>query len=149
MFTVSDAPIDAEALRRHVASPSAGAVVVFHGTVRGSTRGRAVRFLEYEAYATMAVAAMTTIAARIVAARGLVALACQHRVGRLALGETAVVVAASAPHRAAALAAVEDFVVALKRDVPVWKKEHFEDGAVWVGAPDDPQAARASEGDAP
>lgn len=143
MFALTDAPIDDAAVRAAVATPDAGAVVVFFGTVRAATRGRRVDHLEYEAYPAMAVGMLEAVAADVRAAHGLTGLACVHRVGRLALGETAVVVAASAPHRAAALAATEAFVARMKRDVPIWKKEHFEDGAVWVGSAADPQGERA------
>lgn len=146
MFALTEAPIDDDAVRRAVETPAAGAVVVFHGTVRDTTEGRRVRFLEYEAYASMALEQLRAIGAAVTAAHGLTGLACVHRLGRLALGETAVVIAVSAPHRKAALAAVDDFVVRLKRDVPVWKKEHFEDGAVWVGSPSDPQGPRGPDG---
>jgi molybdopterin synthase catalytic subunit len=142
-FTVTRGPIEAERLRRMVSAPGAGAVVVFHGTVRDRTRDRRVLFLEYEAYPEMAVGVLDRIGRDVATAHGLLGVACVHRVGRLEIGEDAVVLAVSAPHRAAALAAVEDFVVRLKRDVPIWKKEHFEDGAVWVGTPDDPQGERA------
>jgi molybdopterin synthase catalytic subunit len=145
MFALSDGPIDAEAVRAAVASPAAGAVVVFHGTVRDRTRRRRVTHLEYEAYPEMAVAALRAIGERLTRHHGLTGVACVHRVGRLEIGETALVLAVSAPHRAAALAAVDAFVTLLKRDVPVWKKEHFEGGAVWVGGPDDPQGERAAE----
>jgi molybdopterin synthase catalytic subunit len=147
MFDVVQGPIDAEAVRRAVAEPSArkaGAVVVFHGTVRDETRGRRVRFLEYEAYRPMAVSTLEAVARDAARAHGLSAVACVHRVGRLDPGEVAVVVAVAAPHRAAALQGVEAFVSRMKRDVPIWKKEHFEDGAVWVGSPDDPQGERAT-----
>ena len=146
MLALTEAPIDAEAVRRAVATSAAGAVVVFHGTVRDSTRGRAVRRLEYEAYPPMAMAELRRIAAEVTHAHGLLGLACAHRIGRLALGEAAMVVATAAPHRKAALAAVEDFVAKLKRDVPIWKMEFFEDGAVWVGTPDDPQGERSLPG---
>lgn len=142
MFEVTDRPIDPRPLRAAVEARGAGAVVVFHGVVRDATRGRRVRWLEYEAYPAMAVAMLEEVGAGVARRHGLTGVACVHRVGRLEVGEDAVVIAASAPHRAAALAAVEDFVVRLKRDVPIWKKEHFEDGSVWVGTPDDPQGER-------
>jgi molybdopterin synthase catalytic subunit len=142
-FSLTDGPIDADAVRRAVASPEAGAVVVFHGTVRDRTKGRPVRFLEYEAYPAMALATLKTVAEEVARARGLTAVACTHRIGRLEIGDDAVVLGVAAPHRDAALAAVEDFVVRLKKDVPIWKKEHFEDGAVWVGSAADPQGVRA------
>ena len=144
-FRLTDGPIDAEEVRRAVASTSgdAGAIVLFHGTVRNRTKGRPVRFLEYEAYPEMAVAMMREVASDVARAHGLTAIACAHRLGRLEIGEDAVVLGVAAPHRGAALAAVEAFVSRLKRDVPIWKKEHFEDGAVWVGSADDPQGERA------
>jgi molybdopterin synthase catalytic subunit len=145
VFDVVEAAIDAEAVRRAVAEPSAraaGAVVVFHGTVRERTGARRVLFLEYEAYRPMAVATLESVAREVATAHGLLGIACVHRVGRLDPGEVAVVVAAAAPHRAAALAGVEAFVSRMKRDVPIWKKEHFEDGSVWVGSAGG-EAARA------
>lgn len=146
MFDVVDGPIDPGPVRAAVATPGAGAVVVFHGTVRDRTKGKPVLSLEYEAYRPMAVAMLAEVARDVAARHGLLGIACVHRVGHLALGEDAVVLAVSAPHRAAALAAVESFVATLKRDVPIWKKEHFEDGSVWVGTPEDPQAERAGAG---
>jgi molybdopterin synthase catalytic subunit len=143
VLAITEAAIDAEAVRRAVEASGAGAVVVFHGTVRDRTRGRRVLFLEYEAYPAMALSEMKRIAEETSKAHGLLALSCVHRIGRLEIGETAVVLATAAPHRRAALAAVEEFISRLKRDVPIWKKEHFEGGAVWVGTPDDPQGERA------
>ncbi|MHC5011841.1 MAG: molybdenum cofactor biosynthesis protein MoaE [Planctomycetota bacterium] len=143
MFAVTPDAIDADAVRRAVEGGENGAVVVFHGTVRDRTGARRVTHLEYEAYAPMAIRQMEHIGKEVVRRQGLSALACMHRLGRLQIGETAVVVAASAPHRRAALEAVEEFIARLKQDVPIWKKEHFEGGAVWVGTPDDPQGARA------
>lgn len=139
MFAVVDRPIDAEAVRRAVEGPANGAVVLFHGTVRDRTADRRVTHLEYEAYVPMAEGKLAEIGDEVASRHGLSALACVHRVGRLAIGDVAVVVATSAPHRAAALDAVEDYVRRLKEDVPIWKKEHFEGGAVWVGTPEDPQ----------
>ena len=142
MIALTEAPIDDAAVRRAVEGRAAGAVVVFHGTVRDATKGRRVRFLEYEAYPSMALAQLARLAAEVRARFGLTGLACVHRLGRLEVGDAAVVLAVASPHRRAALDAVEDFVVRMKRDVPIWKKEHFEDGAVWVGSPADPQAER-------
>ena len=139
MFQVVQTPIDAEAVRRAVDGSANGAVVVFYGTVRDHTAERRVTHLEYEAFVPMAESAMSAIGAEVAARHGLSALACVHRTGRLEIGEVAVVVATSAPHRGAALEAVEDYVRRLKEDVPIWKKEHFEGGAVWIGTPEDPQ----------
>lgn len=139
MFAVVDRPIDADAVRTAVEGPANGAVVLFHGTVRDHTADRRVTHLEYEAYAPMAEQQLAQIGDEVARRHGLSALACVHRVGRLTIGDVAVVVATSAPHRASALAAVEDYVRRLKEDVPIWKKEHFEGGAVWIGTPEDPQ----------
>jgi len=139
VFRVVDTPIDAEAVRLAVEGPRNGAVVVFHGTVRDHTGERSVTHLEYEAYGEMAESMMAAIGAEVVEAHRLSAIACIHRTGSLAIGDAAVVVAASAPHRGAALEAIETYIRRLKEDVPIWKKEHFEGGAVWVGSPDDPQ----------
>jgi len=122
-------------VRRAVAGPKNGAVVVFHGDARGETDGRRVEGLAYEAYEEMAVPALRALGAEIVARHGVSAVACTHRLGPVPVGESAVVVAVAAPHREPALAAVADFVLRLKQDVPIWKQERFEDGAVWVGSP--------------
>jgi len=145
LFRVVAAPIDADAVRRAVEDPGCGAVVVFHGTVRDRTGERRVTHLEYEAYASMAESAMAALGAEVAGRHGPAKIACVHRTGRLAIGDVAVVVAVSAPHRRAALDAVEDFVRRLKEDVPIWKKEHFEGGAVWVGTPEDPQGRGRGE----
>jgi len=142
LLSLTESPIDAEAVRGAVAGPDSGAVVVFHGTVRNRTRGRRVLYLEYEAYPSMALAQMKRVADDVVREHALSGLACVHRIGRLSPGEAAMVVATASPHRTAALEAVESFVARLKREVPIWKKEHFEDGAVWAGTPDDPQGER-------
>lgn len=138
-FTITTDPIDAERVRAAVLGEGNGAVVVFYGTVRNKTADRRVTHLEYEAYEPMALKTMGAIAADLVTEHGISALACAHRIGRLAIGEDAMVVAVSSPHRAAGLAALGDFITRLKRDVPIWKKEHFEGGAVWIGSPENPQ----------
>jgi len=143
VISIVRGPIDAEALRESVRGPGNGAVLVFHGTVRDHTRDRRVTALEYEAYEEMALARMAEVAEQVVAEHRLFALSCAHRVGRLEIGEDALVVAVSSPHRAAALAGLERFITRLKLEVPIWKKEHFEGGAVWIGTPEDPQGAAA------
>ena len=144
VFSLSEAPLDDKAVRRAVEDPAAGAVVVFHGTVRNQTADRRVTHLEYEAYPAMALAEIARIAKGVATAHGLLGIACAHRIGRLEIGDTAVVLAVSSPHRKAALDAIDDFIVRLKRDVPIWKKEHFEGGAVWIGTPGDPQGVLAA-----
>ena len=149
-FRIVRDPIDAEDVRRAVEAPTCGAVVVFHGTVRNKTDDRVVEHLEYEAYEPMAIKQMQVLADEMQAKHGIAALACTHRIGPVPIGEDAMVVAVASPHRAAALAATGDFITRLKQDVPIWKKEHFEGGAIWIGTPDDPQGekARAAENDA-
>lgn len=143
MFSLTESPIDADAVRKAVETDGAGAVVLFHGTVRDKTRGKSVLFLEYEAYPAMALAQMRRLADDVTREHGLVGIACVHRLGRLEIGEAAIVLGVASPHRKAALDAVETFISRLKRDVPIWKKEHFEGGSVWVGSPEDPQGERA------
>ncbi len=138
-FAITTEAIDADAVRAAVLGPESGAVVVFHGTVRERTLDRRVTYLEYEAYEPMALKAMTAIADDLVREHGVAAIACTHRVGRLDIGDDAMVVAVASPHRAAALAATADFIARLKQDVPIWKKEHFVGGAIWIGSPEDPQ----------
>lgn len=139
MYRVTKQPIDDEEVREAVEGDRNGAVVLFHGTVRDRTADRRVTHLEYEAYIPMAEAMMRRIGAEVLGRHHLSALACIHRIGRLEIGDTAVVVATSAPRRRAALEAIDDFIVRLKQDVPIWKKEFFEGGAVWIGSPTDPQ----------
>jgi molybdopterin synthase catalytic subunit len=143
-FSIVRTPIDAGRVKHAVLGPGNGAVLVFHGAVRNKTADRRVTHLEYEAYEPMALAALETIGQEVVKQHGISAIACTHRIGRLEIGDDAMVVAVSSPHRAAALAALEDFIVRLKQDVPIWKKEHFEGGAVWIGTPENPQGGPSS-----
>jgi len=128
------APLSEKALVAAVEDPGAGAVVLFSGVVRDQTGGRRVKFLEYEAHAPMAVAKMREIA---VAARqrypGIRRLALVHRVGRLEIGESSVLIAVSTAHRGEGFDACRFAIDTLKETVPIWKKEFFEDGEVWVG----------------
>jgi molybdopterin synthase catalytic subunit len=111
-----------------------GAVVTFHGVVREySDSGRAVRYLEYEAYPEMAEAQMRAIGAEIKRRWDIDDVAMVHRIGRLEIGEASVVIAVAAPHRGEAFDACEYAIDTLKATVPIWKKEVFADGEVWVG----------------
>ena len=117
-----------------VGDPGAGAVALFSGIVRDQTGGRRVKFLEYEAHAPMALAKMREIAAAIRARwPGTLRVALVHRVGRLEIGESSVMIAVSSPRRREAFEACHFAIDTLKETVPVWKKEYFEDGEVWVG----------------
>jgi molybdopterin synthase catalytic subunit/molybdopterin converting factor small subunit len=115
-----------------VRDDSFGGVAVFLGTVRDRSRGVRVTHLEYEAYAEMAERRMREIADRLEREHAPARVAMHHRIGDLGIGEIAVVVAAGAPHRDAAFAAARAAIDELKRDVPIWKKEHGENGAVWI-----------------
>src|ERR1700732_1137087 len=125
-------PIDAAALIRHVRTGDDGAVVTFDGCVRNQSHGRPTLYLDYEAYESMALAKMQEIAAEVHAKFAIDRVAIAHRLGRLEIGETSVFIAVSAPHRAAAFDACGYAIDTLKRSVPIWKKEYFEDGAVWA-----------------
>src|ERR1700722_10966426 len=109
-----------------------GAVVVFDGIVRNNTRGRRTLFLVYEAYEEMALRQMRALAEEAVAVHGVRQVAMVHRLGRLEVGETSVLIAVSSAHRAQAFEACRWMIDTLKKTVPIWKKEHFEDGAVWA-----------------
>jgi len=127
----------------HVKHGGAGAVCVFLGMVRDHNEGRAVVKLEYEAYPAMALAEMTRIVEELAAGTPELRLAVLHRTGSLQIGDTAVVCAASAPHRGEAYAACRALIDRVKARVPIWKREHGPDGAYWVGWED----ARCLEGD--
>jgi molybdopterin synthase catalytic subunit len=124
--------IDADALISHVRTGGDGAIVTFDGCVRNQSHGRRTLFLDYEAYESMALAKMREIAAEVHAKFPIDRVAVAHRLGRLEIGETSVFIAVSAPHRAAAFDACRYAIDTLKRSVPIWKKENFEDGAVWA-----------------
>jgi molybdopterin synthase catalytic subunit len=126
------APIDAEAAVRQVRAGRDGAIVTFDGFVRNESHGRPTLYLEYEAYESMALAKMQEICSQIHKTYAIHRVVILHRLGRLEIGETSVFIAVSAPHRAAAFDACRFAIDTLKRTVPIWKKEFFEDGAVWA-----------------
>jgi molybdopterin synthase catalytic subunit len=113
-------------------APSDGAVVVFEGIVRNQSGGRPTTHLEYEAYEPMALEKMRAIAEEARARFAIDQIAVVHRLGRLEIGETSVLIAVSSAHRAAAFDACRFAIDTLKRTVPIWKKEYFSDGAVWA-----------------
>jgi len=132
-FRLSEEPLSLDAAVEEVAGERAGAIATFTGTTRIESRGRTVRWLDYEAYAEMAEDVMAGIAAQLEERYDLCAVAIHHRVGRVGIGEPSVVIAVSAPHRADALAACKDAIDVLKESVPVWKKEVYEGGEEWIG----------------
>ena len=130
--TLTAAPIDIGALQAHVADPAAGAVLSFVGTVRNSKQGKTVLGIDYEAYATMAEKALRTIAATMLSRWPVQRVAIVHRVGRLAVGDPSIAILLSTPHRAEGFEALRYGIEAVKSEVPIWKKERFLDGSVWV-----------------
>lgn len=135
MHEIVDDILDTAKLVKTVATERDGAIVTFAGIVRGNNQGKKVLFLEYEAYPEMALKMMQRIEDEILETWGLSSVAIQHRVGRLNVGETSVFIVVSAPHRADAFAACQYAIDRLKKIVPIWKKEIFEDGEVWVESP--------------
>ncbi|MEM9297500.1 MAG: molybdenum cofactor biosynthesis protein MoaE [Bacteroidota bacterium] len=117
-----------------VADPGAGGSVVFVGTVRNQTKGKVVQRLEFEAYEPMAVKEMQKIADTTMERWNAIKVSFHHRVGVLGIGDIAVIIAVSTPHRKAAFEACQNAIDTLKETVPIWKKEIFEDGEVWVAA---------------
>jgi|SRR5579875_733302 len=132
--------IDTERIVASLKQGEDGAVVVFDGTVRNNTRGRRTEYLVYEAYEQMALQQMRTLAAKATADFRIRDVILVHRLGRLEVGETSVLVVVASPHRAAAFDACRWLIDTLKKTVPIWKKEHFVDGAVWAdGEPFPPE----------
>jgi MoaE-MoaD fusion protein len=132
-FLLSEDPLSVDAAIDEVASADAGAIATFIGTTRRHSRGREVVRLEYEAYEGMAEAEMARIAAAVREKHDVLAVAIHHRVGVVGIGETSVVIAISAAHRAAALDACRETIDTLKETVPLWKKEIYEGGESWIG----------------
>ena len=134
VYRVVDTPLSPDAIAATVDEPGAGGIVIFSGVVRNQTDGRPVKFLKYEAHTAMAEAKIREIGHAIRARwAGVRRVAILHRIGRLEIGESSVLIAVSAAHRGDAFEACRYAIDTLKRTVPVWKKEHFEDGEVWVG----------------
>ena len=132
-FLLSDEPLSLDRVVEEVRSDEAGAVATFTGTTRIQSRGRTVTHLDYEAYEGMAEQVMEEIAASLRERYELTGIAIHHRIGRVGIGETSVVIAVSAPHRQDALAACKDAIDELKERVPLWKKEVYEGGEEWIG----------------
>jgi molybdopterin synthase catalytic subunit len=131
-FALTRDPIPSRELVEKLRQPADGAVVAFEGVVRDNTKGRRTRFLDYECYEPMAIRVMAEIGLEIAGERAISRIALVHRLGRMQIGEASVVVVATAPHRRPAFEAALEGIDRLKRTVPIWKKEYFEDGEVWV-----------------
>jgi len=131
-FALTREPIDAAAVARQLLRGEDGAFVNFEGVVRNNTKGRATKFLDYECYEAMAIKTMADLGREIAGTHAIGRIAMVHRLGRMEIGETSVAVIVTAPHRKPAFDAALEGINRLKRTVPIWKKEHFADGEVWV-----------------
>ena len=131
-FAITHQSIDTRRLAGRLLRGGEGAVVTFEGTVRNHTGGRRTLYLDYEGYEPMALRTMAEIGRELAASFALERIAMVHRLGRLLVGETSVVVAVTAAHRRPAFEAAQEGIDRLKKRVPIWKKEHFLDGQVWV-----------------
>ncbi len=137
-FLLTGLPLDAEAAAAGLVTREDGALVVFSGVVRQTNRGKAVLHLEYEAYEAMAIPVLERVAADVRERFGVERLRVHHRVGRVEIGDTSVVVAAAAPHRGAAFEAARHTMNEIKRIVPIWKHEFFKGGDTWIEGPMEP-----------
>ena len=149
MFRVTRRPIVVATLLRAVRDPAAGAVVTFLGTTRNENAGRRVVRLEYEAFHRMAEREMKALAANAARRWALRRVAMVHRIGVVPVGEASVAIAVSSGHRAEAFAACHWLIDRLKEIVPIWKREHFRGGQVWIGAQQgtpDTSAGRVASG---
>ena len=133
MILITREPLDPEAITATVRRDTDGGVVTFLGTTRNETEGRRVLYLEYEAYEEMAEKMLSRIVQEIAERWGITDVSIAHRFGRLEIGEVSLVVAVASPHRAEAFQACQYVVDRIKQNVPIWKKEVFADGEVWVG----------------
>ena len=124
--------IDAHATVTGLERPEDGAMVIFDGMVRNNSRGRRTLYLVYEAYEEMALEQMRALAVKAIADFSIRDVAMVHRLGRIEIGESSVLIAVASAHRAAAFEACRWLIDTLKKTVPIWKKEYFEDGAVWA-----------------
>ena len=132
MFAITHEPLDPAALVEAVRVDASGAVALFYGVVRNENMGRNVQYLEYDVYPEMAIKKMHEIADEVRAKYTITGIGVLHRVGRLEIGETSLLVAVSSAHRVAAFEACHFAVDRIKQVVPIWKKEVWDDGEEWI-----------------
>lgn len=132
IYRITREPIDAREIAKLLLRPAAGALCIFEGVVRNNSKGKTTRYLEYEAYETMALAKMEEIGGFVRGAWEIEAVGIIHRLGHMDIGETSVAIIVTSAHRRASFDACEYAIDRLKKVVPIWKKEFFEDGEVWV-----------------
>lgn len=138
-------PIDLQAIKKSLEHPEDGAALLFEGVVRNNTRGRRTIYLNYEAYETMALSEMEKLSQAALELFKVRDVCLVHRLGRLEIGETSVLIGVTSAHRAAAFEACRWLIDTLKKTVPIWKKEHFEDGAVWADGEPFPEEIRPNK----
>jgi molybdopterin synthase catalytic subunit len=131
-FALTREAIDTGSLARRLLRGQDGAVVTFEGVTRDNTKGRPTLYLDYECYEAMAIRVLAQIGQELAASLAIDRIAMVHRLGRVEIGETSVAIIVTAPHRKPAFEACAEGITRLKKLVPIWKKEHFEDGAIWV-----------------
>lgn len=134
MIKITEQILDRNEIIRSVERDEAGGICSFIGTVRNNTKGKRVERLEFETYEKMALKELLKISEHVIAKWEVLQIAIHHRTGIVNIGEDAVVIAVSAPHRKAAFEACQYAIDTLKQTVPIWKKEVFEDGEEWVSA---------------
>ena len=137
MFRLVREPIDIQQITDAIQRPEDGAVVVFEGVVRNNAKGKAVRFLEYDAYESMALKKLEEIGARAKSEFEIRDIAIVHRLGHMEIGECSVVIVVASAHRGPAFDACRFAIDTIKKIVPIWKKEFYEDGEVWIEGPRD------------
>jgi molybdopterin synthase catalytic subunit/molybdopterin converting factor small subunit len=143
--TIVREPICTQRIVDSIKAPEDGATIAFEGIVRNNSRGRRTLYLDYEAYETMAVNEMRKLAQSALKRFAVRDVRLVHRLGRLEIGQTSVLIVVSAGHRAAAFEACRWLIDTLKKTVPIWKKEYFEDGAVWADGEPFPEEIRGSK----
>jgi molybdopterin synthase catalytic subunit len=139
-------PIDVEAVAGRLKRPPDGAAVIFEGVVRDNSRGRRTLYLDYEAYEAMALKQMESLATEARARFAVRGVSIVHRLGRLEIGETSVLIVVASAHRSPAFEACRWIIDTLKKTVPIWKKEYFEDGAIWADGEPFPEEIRRPGG---
>lgn len=139
-------PIDTQGVLSKIKRPEDGAAIVFEGVVRNHTRGRQTLYLDYEAYEEMALKQMEELASQALERFKVRDVALVHRLGRLEIGETSVLIVVASGHRSAAYEASRWLIDTLKRTVPIWKKEYFVDGAVWADGEPFPEEIPRAQG---
>lgn len=139
-------PIDTRRVLESIKQPEDGAAAVFEGIVRDNTKGRRTLYLDYEAYEEMALKQLEELAQQAISKFEIRDAILVHRLGRLEIGETSVLITVASAHRGAAFEACRWLIDTLKRTVPIWKKEHFEDGAVWADGEPFPAEIPAAKG---